>query len=256
MRFIEYNVYVKLMTVHDVQIGFDFTLLVTSVIMTGYIAVILTPSRYPMLNPLQDWIVAITGAASFFVSLLIHEMSHSIAAMIFGFKIRHIIFSTFGGALSYNRDQSEDRRSEGSHKRRLKVAMAGPAMSFVMSALFGLSWWLQSRVVAVESLPIKEAIQSILYYAAVFNGFLGLVNLVPILPFDGGNILRILLLRSNKKRGITMKISQRIVILISCGLLALATYFLFSGSLLIGVSVILSIWILQSEWQIYRSIAI
>jgi Zn-dependent protease len=249
-------VYLKLMTVHDVQIGFDFTLLVTAVIMTGYIAAILTPSRFPMLNPLQDWIVAITAAAMFFVSLLIHEMSHSIAAMIFGFKIRHIIFSTFGGVLSYDIDQSEDRRSEGCHKRQLKVAMAGPAMSFVMSALFGLSWWLQSRVVAVESLPIKEAIQFTLYYAAVFNGFLGLVNLVPILPFDGGNILRILLLRSNKKRGITVKISQRIVILISCGLLALASYFLFFGSLLIGVSVILSIWILQSEWQIYRSIAI
>jgi Zn-dependent protease len=244
-------VYLKLMTLDDVQIGFDFSSLVAAVIITGYIAVFLTPFRYPMLNPWQDGLVAITGVFVFVVSLIIHQMSHSIVAMIFGFKIRHIIFSTFGGFLLLDTNHNGDNSVGYCSHKKLKVAVAGPAASFIMASLFGLSWWFESQDIAGESLPIKEAIQFILYYATLFNGFLGLVNLVPALPFDGGLIIRAFGQKEKKEGEMAREISQKILVLISCGLLALASYFLFFDSFFIGLSLILGIWILQSEFQLY-----
>jgi Zn-dependent protease len=249
--------YINLKTADGVFIGFDFTLVVVSVLLTCYLATVFIPSRYTAFDPVEDWTVAIIGTFLFFASVFIHDMAHMIVAMIIGLNVRCIVFSPLGGVLFVNSNYNRDQNIH-SFRMQMKVAPAGPAASFIVSALFGLSWWLEFQDMSGGSsiggsFLIKDAVHLLLYYAAIFNAFLTIVNLVPLLPFDGGSMLYAFLLRNNDKRVTALKISRSFVVLLSGVLLGLGSYFLFFGSVFIGLLFLVLIWILQSGLQIYSS---
>jgi Zn-dependent protease len=249
--------YINLRTADGLFIGFDFTLVVVSVLLTCYLAAVFLPLHYSAFESMQDWTVAIIGTFLFISSVFIHQMAHMIVAMIVGLNVRHIIFSALGGVLLVDTNHNKDQNIDRFHMQ-LKVALAGPAASFLLSALFGLSWWLEFQDMSGSSMTggpflIKEAVHFLLYYSAVLNAFLAFINLVPLFPFDGGSILYAFLLRNNGKSMTALKISRSFVVLLSCLLLGLGSYFLFFGSVFIGLLLLTFIWILQSGLQIYRS---
>jgi Zn-dependent protease len=257
MRFDIYCMYINLRTADGLFIGFDFTLVVVSVLLTCYLAAVFIPTRYSAFDPTMDWTVAIIGTLLFFASLFIHVMAHVIVAMIIGLNFRHIIFSALGGVLLVDTNHNKDKNIDH-FPMQMKVSLAGPAASFLLSALFGLSWWLEFQDMSGGSMIgglflIKEAVHLLLYYAAILNAFLAIINLVPLFPFDGGSILYAFLLRNNGKSMTALKISRSFVVLLSCLLLGVGSYFLFFGSVFIGLLLLMLIWILQSGLQICRS---
>jgi Zn-dependent protease len=129
--------------------------------------------------------IGVAGAGLLLASVLAHELGHALTARRVGVTVQGVSLFLFGGyteMLGEPEDASAD----------LKVALAGPAASLTVAAVFGLVRW-----PLIEALPGAADVLSLLFVinlAAV--GF----NLLPGLPLDGGRILRALLWRATGDR--------------------------------------------------------
>src|SRR5215217_2698263 len=96
-----------------------------------------------------------------------------------------IILFIFGG-VSEIPEETRDFRKE------FKIAIVGPAASFVIAAALAVSWWPASQITpaAPQPLATKQVVEGILLYGAIINTLLGTFNLIPAFPLDGGRILR------------------------------------------------------------------
>lgn len=118
-------------------------------------------------------------AALLVASVILHELGHSLVAQRAGIRVREINMLFFGGMAVM------DRMPAGA-RAELRLAAAGPAVSLMVSlAAFGL--WL-----AGEHLTGLIVFRPLLYLS-LMNAVLGLFNLVPAFPMDGGRIMRALL---------------------------------------------------------------
>ncbi|MGD8329042.1 MAG: site-2 protease family protein [Acidobacteriota bacterium] len=123
------------------------------------------------------WTMGFAGALLLFVSVVLHELSHSLVARRFGIEMRGITLFLFGGVAEMT-DEPPSARAE------LLVALAGPAASVVIAAVCGTMYAL---------LQAPAEIAAVLEYLAVINFVLAAFNLLPAFPLDGGRVLRSLL---------------------------------------------------------------
>ena len=123
--------------------------------------------------------LAAVAAFLFFLSLLLHEMSHSYVAKQYGTKIRSITLFIFGG-LAMMEDLPKDPDKEW------RIAIAGPLMSFAIGGTFLLAYVGITTVNAVSYEPLTVLLLSI----GLLNTVLGTFNLIPAFPMDGGRVLR------------------------------------------------------------------
>jgi Zn-dependent protease/predicted transcriptional regulator len=136
----------------------------------------LDPAAFGGWVPLVLGFIAVIGL---FVSVVLHELGHSLVARRYGVKVRRITLWFLGGVAEFE----EMPRQRGAEA---VVGIAGPIVSFVLAGIFtGLA-----AVVIPRTLP---TVWVVVYYLAAINFMLGLFNLLPALPMDGGRILRSLL---------------------------------------------------------------
>lgn len=129
--------------------------------------------------------VLVAHGLSFFAILLgafglvfLHEHGHIKAAEMYGIKTKYIVFLPFGAAAVMPTVGDHERKN---WKRELIISAAGPAVNFVLAPLFLL--------LAFITVPIPQ-VSTIMTYAAIINLAIGLFNLLPAFPMDGGRILR------------------------------------------------------------------
>lgn len=123
--------------------------------------------------------VAVVTTFLFFVSVLLHELSHSMVANRNGIPIRRITLFVFGGVAQMSRDVP-------SPGVEFKMAVAGPMCSYALGLLFGGAFYL------CYTLGAGTVSFGFLLLAGVNIG-LGTFNLIPGFPLDGGRILRSML---------------------------------------------------------------
>jgi Zn-dependent protease len=135
------------------------------------------------------WLVALATALLLFVSVLLHELGHSLTALSMGVKVRSITLFLLGGVASVDRDCPTPRGA-------LLVAAAGPAVSLVLGVLLLLLIHPASHLS-----PVLAAVVSQL---GVINLVLAIFNLLPGLPFDGGLIVKALVWQAtgSRRRGL------------------------------------------------------
>ena len=125
--------------------------------------------------------VALGTTFLFFVSVLLHELSHSIVANRNGIPINRITLFVFGGVAQMGRDVT----SPGTE---FKMAIAGPLCSYALSIAFGGAAYF-SHTLGAGTVSFGFIL------LAIVNFGLGTFNLIPGFPLDGGRILRSLLWR-------------------------------------------------------------
>ncbi len=135
---------------------------------------------------------AVVAGALFFASVVIHELSHSVVAMRRGIEVKRIRLFVFGGV-------SEIESEATSARDEFAIAAVGPASSLVLAGLFAVVVWLLPG-----SWAVAERAFGIL---AVANLMLGLFNLLPGLPLDGGRVLRSIVWRSRNDRASATRIA-------------------------------------------------
>ncbi|MFL6413670.1 MAG: site-2 protease family protein [Nitrososphaeraceae archaeon] len=238
--------------IKGIPIRLHFTLIIVFFLITWTLSASLMPEIHPGLSRRDYWIIGIFGAGTSFISILLHELAHSIVALRYGLKVRQIILFIFGGVS----DIEEGEASKDFHKE-FKIAIVGPITSFVIAAILGLAWWIL-LFVSQTGEPSSAAnnnvitiIEAILQYGAIINAVLGGFNLVPAFPLDGGRILRSALLRWKRDYDQSTKIAVRIGTAISYAFIAIGFIIMLSGSFIGGMWLLLIGWFLNSGAQSY-----
>jgi Zn-dependent protease/CBS domain-containing protein len=120
----------------------------------------------------------------FFSTLLFHELSHSFIAQSYGTHIRSITLFVIGGVSQMEEIPREPRMEA-------RISAAGPALSLGIGILASAIYYLFGPVSPAETeATLKSAALIVVGIIAFYNVFLGLFNLVPAFPMDGGRILR------------------------------------------------------------------
>lgn len=120
------------------------------------------------------YLVAFAFAVLLYVSVLVHELSHSVVARSYDLPVRRITLYLLGGV-------SEIEEEPQTPGREFCVAVAGPALSLVL-ALIGL--------LARHFVPMNGVTAVLVDEVTLANAVVGVFNLLPGLPLDGGRMLR------------------------------------------------------------------
>lgn len=142
---------------------------------TGYL-----PDTLPGLSEPRYWAMGGVAALLLFASVLLHELGHSLVALRYRIPIGQITLFIFGGVAQM--------RKEPPHPRaEFLIAIAGPLVSFVLA---GISL---GSVAVLESFPAEPSLHGLMALGTLLgmvNTQLGLFNLLPGFPLDGGRALR------------------------------------------------------------------
>lgn len=171
---------IRLGRIFGVEVAFDLGVVLFGALLTWILAATVLPDAEPDLSAAAYWSVAALGALFFIGSLLLHELGHSVVARRNGIEVEGITLWMFGGVARLGSDAT----TAGSE---LRIAIAGPAMSFLVAAVslgaaFGLG-----RLGA----PVLYI--TVLTWLGIINAFLAVFNLLPGAPLDGGRVLAALI---------------------------------------------------------------
>jgi Zn-dependent protease/CBS domain-containing protein len=137
------------------------------------------PAQYPNWGAGVYWAVGIATAIMLFVSVLVHELAHSLVAKNYGIPVPRITLFLFGGV-------SQIAAEPPSAGQEFWIAVVGPLTSFALAAFF----W------EIEPLCRPEPLLALVSYLAWLNLILALFNLIPGFPLDGGRVFRAIVWRT------------------------------------------------------------
>ena len=191
------------------------------------------PQNYRGLDQTTYWAIGIISAIILFVSVFLHELSHSYIAKKNGLPIRRITLFFFGGVSELS-EEPKDPTLE------VRMAAAGPLTSFLIAIVLGGFWSL--NLLLSGPVPVTATLK----YAAYLNGVLGAFNLIPAFPLDGGRVLRgSLWKRSNNLLSATAN-ATRVSEAISLLMMAVGLFFIVFGDFINGLWIIFLGWFIRS----------
>ncbi len=174
-----------------IEIRLDLSVLVIFVLVAVSLASSLFPTWHPDWGPLLTWVSALAAAFIFFVSLLLHELSHSLMAKRQGIEVPRITLFLFGGMAEMSAEPKTPRAE-------FLVAIVGPLASFALAVAFALLASMltpddfMDRVVEDRegAFSALGPLATVCVWLAPVNLVLAVFNLVPGFPLDGGRVLR------------------------------------------------------------------
>lgn len=178
--------------VRGIEIRIDWSLALVFFLITFNLGAGLFPLQHPDWSPLMSWALALLAAVLFFGSVLAHELSHALVAKRLGIPVHGITLFIFGG-LARIAGEPPNARAE------FLMAIVGPLTSLVIGvAATTIGIWLAgvegaAPLTSFEALAQLGPVSSLLLWLGPINVLLGLFNLVPGFPLDGGRVLRALL---------------------------------------------------------------
>jgi Zn-dependent protease/CBS domain-containing protein len=165
----------KLGRIAGIEIGIHYTWLFAFFLISWSLAEGYFPNMHPGWGSGTYWVLGVLAALLLFASVLVHELSHSFMALSRGQGVHGITLFIFGGVSTLKAD-AEKASDE------FLVAIVGPLTSLGLAALF---WGLNLALA-----PDESPFGALLSYLAFINFALGLFNLLPGFPLDGGRVLR------------------------------------------------------------------
>jgi Zn-dependent protease/CBS domain-containing protein len=213
---------IRILSVRGIPIYIHASWLLIYALITWSLAVGYFPRVLPDLPPAAHWANGLIAALLLFASVLLHELAHSFVARAHGLDVRGITLHVFGG-VSHLADEPPSPRAE------FLIAVVGPVTSFATAALA----WLGARVVPDPSAG------AILAYLAFVNIAVGIFNLIPGFPLDGGRVLRAILWRWKRSLARATFIASRVGVFVAFGLMALGVFQILGGNLVGGMWMIL-----------------
>ena len=236
----------QIFTIKKIPIKLHFTLIFVFFLISWTLATGFMPHYYPNLTTSQYWMMGIIGAMILFVSILLHELSHSLLSIRYGIHVNQIILFIFGG-ISEMKDETKE------FKKEFKIAVVGPITSYALSGLFWILFILVSFLNDNQQNigNSLSSVEGILLYSSMVNLIIGSFNLIPAFPLDGGRMLRAGLTKWKNDFDLATGIASKIGIAISFGIIGLGFIAILKGSFLSGFWLIIIGWFINSGAQTY-----
>lgn len=166
----------RLGKIFGIPIGLNYTWFIVFALVTLSLATGYFPSRYEGWGMVGYLGIGLLTSVLFFVSVLLHELAHSVVALAWGVPVKSITLFIFGGVANIGREPERPLAE-------FFIAIVGPLSSLLLALGFGLVW------LAGQGLEITPLTGLGLYLVNI-NLSLALFNMIPGFPLDGGRVFR------------------------------------------------------------------
>ena len=213
-----------------IPLELDYSWFLVFALLTWALAVGHYPAEVKARAPSLYWTMGAVTAVMLFVSVLLHELGHSIVARRYKIPVRRITLFIFGGV-------SQIEAEAATAGADFRIAVAGPLVSLALAAVFAVL-----RLVVAEVSPLLAIVR----YLAYINVALALFNLIPGFPLDGGRGLRAILW------GLTGDFHRATLIAASVGrgfayvFILIGVWQVFAGNFVGGLWIAFIGWFLES----------
>ena len=175
---------------------------------------------YPDWTGSRRWVVASAISLIFFLSILLHEMSHSLLARRYGIPVSSITLFVFGGVSNLAKEPDNARQE-------FWIAIVGPLTSLAMALLFTAGYFVLS--------PLEEGAGGVSANLAVINFAIGIFNLVPGFPLDGGRVLRSVFWAQKRNLLAATRIASNVGQAVAYGIMAIGVASFFFVDVITGI---------------------
>jgi Zn-dependent protease len=165
--------------IFGISIDLDYSWFLIVGLLTWLLAVSYYPKEFGGWSAGEYWVIGFVTAVMLFVSVLIHELAHSVAAQRYGLEVPRITLFLFGGV-------SQIATEPDGPMQEFWIAIVGPITSLLLAAAF---WELEPVVASWAQ------VEALFEYLALLNLILAVFNLIPGFPLDGGRVLRAIMWR-------------------------------------------------------------
>jgi Zn-dependent protease len=160
-----------------IPVGAHWSVLLLMLLVSDTLATAALPELVPGYSTAASWTTGVVAAIAFLASLLAHELAHALTAHRFQLPVQRITLWMLGGVSVLDGDPATPRAA-------FMIAVAGPATSVGIGVVTGGAGLLLAAVDA------PELLRATVLWFAVMNVALGVFNLLPGVPLDGGRVLR------------------------------------------------------------------
>ena len=170
---------IKLLTIRGIPVEINVSWLIAFALITWTFSTAAFPANFLLWSRGEYWLAGAVTTFLLFASVLAHELGHSFVALSQGLKVHSITLLLFGGV----------SRIEGGATRArndIFIALAGPAVSLTIGALL-VGWW---AAFGPERQFQVTPLHGVLIFTGLMNILVGVFNLLPGYPLDGGRVLR------------------------------------------------------------------
>ncbi len=217
-----------------IDISIHVSWLIILVLLTWSLATGWFAAFYPGWSSLTYWVVSLLAALLLFVSVLLHELAHSLVARRRGLPVKNITLFIFGGVSNIEQEPT-------SAGVEFQMSLVGPLMSLLISGLSFLLFVIIGRGTS----PLAATLQ----YLAAANALLGLFNLIPGFPLDGGRVLRSIIWKISGSLSTATRIATVVGQAIAYLFILGGIWLFFGGNLFAGIWIGFIGWFLLSSAQ-------
>ena len=176
---------VTLFKIFGFEVKIDISWFLLAALITWSLASGLFPEYYKGLPSAAYWWMGAAGAVGLFLSIVVHELTHSLVARYYGMSMKGITLFIFGGVAQMEDDPPNP-------KAEFMMAIVGP----LSSCFIGFFSFLLYTFGEKSGWPVT--VNGVLTYLTWLNIILAVFNLIPAFPLDGGRVLRSALWRWKK----------------------------------------------------------
>lgn len=217
------NTKLRIGSIGGIAISIHASWLLVYALISWSLAVGYFPSAIEGLGTVAAWISGLLAALLLFVSVLLHELSHAFVARAWHVGVRGITLHVFGGV-------SELEGEPPSPRAEFLIAVVGPVTSLAIAAVL----W---GVLGLDVLGPNA--RAVVTYLAFVNSAVGVFNLIPGFPLDGGRLLRAVLWWWKGALEPATYLSSRVGVAFAFGLMALGALQILGGSPMQGFWLVL-----------------
>lgn len=204
------------------QVRMDMSWIFIAVLIAWSLSTGFFPFYYEGLDRGTYWMMGIVGALGLFLSIIVHEFSHSVVARRYGTPMKGITLFIFGGMAEMSDEPTKP-------KAEFMMAVVGPVSSMVIAAIF------YGVYAAGTGGAIPQPVNGVVGYLAFINATLAVFNIIPAFPLDGGRMLRSILWGAKGDLRWATRISSFIGSAFGILLIVLGIFSFFTGNFIGGM---------------------
>ncbi len=213
---------IRVLRVFGIDVKVDVSWALVATFIAWALAEGVFPQLYEGLSPFAYWWMALAAIIGLGLSIILHELAHSLVAKAFGLPLKSITLFVFGGVAQLEEEP-------GTPLAEFAMAIAGPLASVALAFLFG---WMAQGAASIGAL---SALANVFFYLSMINWVLAAFNMLPALPLDGGRVYRAIVWAFTGDVSAATRSASRLGVALATAIIALGVVWALLGQFAAGL---------------------